>query len=538
MENLFLLGKVWGFLKYYHPTIASGKFDWDKELINFLPVYTKATSVNERSDLLGSWISQFGEVPECKTCNDSLLQNAKLKPDFSWVNETNFSGTLVKKLLFIRDHRIRKDFYYVKPLSADGIHLTIFSHENAYSNLVLPNDGYGLLALFRFWNAVEYWYPYKYNLPKKWDDVLISFIPRMLMLHSDLEYTVLLEQLVTAIYDSHGWFMSPLTNKTDGEFYMPFTVKIIENKLLVTSVLVDSLATLSNIKKGDLIEEIDGVGISSLIKKFALTTPASNEGSLFYKLSSRLTRSDKKQGKLKIYRDGKDFETIVHNYTPGAFPPVDLYPAYFSHQRDSSFFMIDDQIGYINVGVFNRADSLELAKFVSGSKSLIIDNRQNQDEQKGTGGGDIIAKLVLPEQNKFVKLATAQPTYPGTFTVLPPTNMGVEGSKNPFKGKIAILIDNGTISVGEFITMAFQKALHTVTVGGTTSGADGNVTYITLPGNFFVQFTGLGIYYPDGRETQRVGIKPDIAVKPTMKGYLENKDEQLLKAIEYLQKSK
>lgn len=28
-ENLVLLGQVWGFLKYHHPTIASGELDWD-----------------------------------------------------------------------------------------------------------------------------------------------------------------------------------------------------------------------------------------------------------------------------------------------------------------------------------------------------------------------------------------------------------------------------------------------------------------------------------------------------------------------------
>jgi hypothetical protein len=28
IDNLFLLGKIWGFLKYYHPAVASGKIDW------------------------------------------------------------------------------------------------------------------------------------------------------------------------------------------------------------------------------------------------------------------------------------------------------------------------------------------------------------------------------------------------------------------------------------------------------------------------------------------------------------------------------
>ncbi|MBK8829184.1 MAG: hypothetical protein IPO26_21640 [Saprospiraceae bacterium] len=47
--------------------------------------------------------------------------------------------------------------------------------------------------------------------------------------------------------------------------------------------------------------------------------------------------------------------------------------------------------------------------------------------------------------------------------------------------------------------------------------------------------SGIGIYYPDGRETQRVGIVPDIEVKPTILGLMSGQDEVLNKAIEIIQ---
>ena len=46
--------------------------------------------------------------------------------------------------------------------------------------------------------------------------------------------------------------------------------------------------------------------------------------------------------------------------------------------------------------------------------------------------------------------------------------------------------------------------------------------------------SGIGIYYPNGGETQRVGIIPDIEIKPTLKGIREGKDELLEKAIEII----
>ena len=46
--------------------------------------------------------------------------------------------------------------------------------------------------------------------------------------------------------------------------------------------------------------------------------------------------------------------------------------------------------------------------------------------------------------------------------------------------------------------------------------------------------SGIGIYYPDGTETQRVGIIPDIEIYPTIDGVSKGKDELLEKAIELI----
>jgi C-terminal processing protease CtpA/Prc len=48
--------------------------------------------------------------------------------------------------------------------------------------------------------------------------------------------------------------------------------------------------------------------------------------------------------------------------------------------------------------------------------------------------------------------------------------------------------------------------------------------------------SGLGVFYPDGKPTQRVGVKIDYPIKPTIKGITEGKDELLDKAIELINK--
>lgn len=50
--------------------------------------------------------------------------------------------------------------------------------------------------------------------------------------------------------------------------------------------------------------------------------------------------------------------------------------------------------------------------------------------------------------------------------------------------------------------------------------------------SFFI--SGIGVYYPDGTETQRIGIVPDIEVKPSIEGIRNWKYELLEKAIELI----
>ncbi len=72
-------------------------------------------------------------------------------------------------------------------------------------------------------------------------------------------------------------------------------------------------------------------------------------------------------------------------------------------------------------------------------------------------------------------------------------------------------------------------------VGSQTAGADGNVSLIRLPGGITTYFSGLGVFYPDGKPTQRVGIVPDVVVTPTIKGLREGRDEVLEAALAILQ---
>lgn len=124
-------------------------------------------------------------------------------------------------------------------------------------------------------------------------------------------------------------------------------------------------------------------------------------------------------------------------------------------------------------------------------------------------------------------------TTPGLFYWGPVLQVGTK-KPNYYKGKVVILINESTQSNAEYTTMAFRVAPNATVVGSTTAGADGNVSAFFLPGGIRTMISGIGVYYPDGTETQRVGIIPDIEVKPTIAGVKAGRDELLEKAIEII----
>jgi C-terminal processing protease CtpA/Prc len=71
--------------------------------------------------------------------------------------------------------------------------------------------------------------------------------------------------------------------------------------------------------------------------------------------------------------------------------------------------------------------------------------------------------------------------------------------------------------------MAFRSA-HATVIGRTTAGADGDVSQFSLPKGLRTMIGGIGVFYPDKKPTQRVGIIPDIEVKPTIAGIRDGRE--------------
>ena len=173
----------------------------------------------------------------------------------------------------------------------------------------------------------------------------------------------------------------------------------------------------------------------------------------------------------------------------------------------------------------------EIWKETKNTKGLIIDIRNYPSDFPIYE----LSNYLMPKKTPFVKFTNGSIENPGLFTFEKSISAGMKNN-GYYKGKVVIIVNEISQSSAEYHSMAYKVHPNATVIGSTTAGADGNVSQILLPGGISTMISGIGVYYPDGKETQRIGIVPDIEVKPTIDGVRAGKDEILEKAIEVINK--
>ncbi|MDO6491910.1 MULTISPECIES: S41 family peptidase [unclassified Cellulophaga] len=515
ISKLSTTAKIWGFLKYYHPKIAKGEIDWDKELLDILPLVQSSKNKKELSTIYINWITSLGEVEICENCTSVDNENYFGKNfDLDWIEDTNqFSQELIEKLKFIEKNRFQGDHHYIYAI--EGIGNLIINNEKEYPSYNWEDQNLRLLTLFRYWNYIEYFFPYKYQMDKDWDTVLEESVLNFLNPNTETAYHLALLELFRNTNDTHALFYTNLTNKYFKSYAIPAKSKIINNKVVLTQLWNNEPETNNEWKIGDVILEVNGKKIKSILKNIDKYIHGSNSSAKLRNAASKIYNGEGDSLKIKFERNGK---TSIKKIKYKQFNKA----AY----KKEKWKIIDSNIGYINMGEITKNDVQKVLDTLINTKAIIFDIRNYPRGTMYT-----IANFLLEKPKEFVKALVPDLSYPGKFKWMPTISCGTNNPK-AYKGKVIILVNEDTQSHGEFTTMVLQTAKKAVIIGSQTAGADGNVNHVTLPGDFYTYFSGIGIFYPDGRETQRIGIVPDIEVKPTIKGIKNGIDEVLEKAIE------
>ncbi|MBB4800600.1 C-terminal processing protease CtpA/Prc [Flavobacterium nitrogenifigens] len=524
-EKLASTCKVWGFLKYYHPEVAGGKVNWDDQLLEKLPKIEKAQTKEEFSLILENWIDELGPVKEIAPITVSKdVKYFDKNFDLSWFNDKLFSKRLSKKLKFIEENRFQTTEEFGPDF--DG-----FKNHKNYFDLNYDAKDSRILMLFTYWNVIEYFFPYKYKMNQNWNKTLEESLPSISIAKNMDEFLLAMKKMSTQLNDGHVMFhiYPSLSLPSPAKHYFPATGKIIDEKLVVTEILGDSLADAYDIKIGNVITKINDKSIKDYIEESRSLVSASNEASYLNKVVNPILTSYSENVKVEFLKDGK-YETkqmVWFNYH-------DSHRNEFkkgAQKKKDKFKLLDNNIGYVDMGVIKQRNIPNMIASLKETKAIVFDMRnypQNTWKE--------ISDFINPEEKKFAIYTYPYLNYPGKYEWKEGVKAGFD-NKNNYKGKVVVLVNEDSFSQSEWTAMSFQTAGNTTIIGSQTAGTDGNVFEFDFQG-FHTGFSGIGVYYPDGRETQRIGIIPDIEIKPTIKGIQEGKDEVLDRALLFIETGK
>ena len=524
VENLATLGKVWGFLKYHHPVVTSGQRQWDYDLLRVTPAILSSRDRAEANAALRQWIASLGAINPCNPCAALPAQDLQLRPALEWLEDRKLLGAeLQADLKHIHLNRPADGQQFFLELGK-GVKNPVFKHEPMYAGMRYPDAGFRLLALFRFWNIIEYWAPYRDVIGEDWDSVLRQSIPKVALAKDRPGYELAMMEVIARVNDTHSNLWTSLQVRPPlGRCKLPVKVRFLGSDAVVAGYTDEAAGKATGLLPGDVITAMDNTPVAKLVQAWRPYYAASNEPARLRDIAQELHRGPCGGASLRIRRANSELD-VQATRTPEV-------RSLKTHDRaGDTFQMLSGGIAYLKLSTIKQADIPRHMEAAAGTKGLVIDIRNYPSEFVVFALG----QYLVERPTNFVRFTLPDLSNPGAFYWSQGATL--RPGKMHYAGKVIILIDEISQSQAEYTALAFRSSERARIIGSTTAGADGNISSFNMPGGLGSVISGIGIFHPDKRPTQRVGIIPDIEVIPTIEGMRAGRDEVLEAAIREIQR--
>lgn len=518
VAQLATLGKVWGFLKYYHPAAAKGKPDWDSELIRMVALAGQVKTGKAFDALLETW---YRSLPPARLSATPVNREAdSLARTFTEKDIQQFpvSTWLKTELVRLYQYHLPDTSRYITRYYGSHYYDHIIHTEDDYKTPAYPDRPVRLLTLFRYWNTIAYFYPHKERI-RGWDKVLSDYISRFLQAKDSAQYRYAIRQLIHELPDSHSFIQEP------GSIYYfyPFRIDYVEGKYLV-GACDDSIAKKWDYCIGDEIIAINGKSSRTREQELLATTTGTNALSLHRNIAQELLKVGDSILQVSFKRGKQVITRLVELHSWEVYRRLPKAPAKPLWQE------LEPGIWYVRFCRISNVDTLHyLFRDIRQARAVIWDMRDYPNFKVTTG----LSKFFFPARTQLTEEQNAWDFYPGTF-VRSPYYFTPAGKADPiYNGPLIVLVDEHTQSLSESIAAILKLRQNTITMGRQTAGTTGNITWFTLPGGIEVSYTGVGVKGVQESFRQGMGVKLDVPVRLTPARVAQCKDYILEQAILY-----
>jgi len=522
VNRYYYTAKVWGYLKYFHSEVAKANYDWDTTLIHTLAKIKLSTNDQGLNNALTDLINSAGEMAIPNSPPPVVAESLKYNLDLRWMSNQILSPAVRSALDTIRSRFRPQTNQYVGQTAAGA---PTFAYDQLYySRGYQATEDHWLLSLFRYWNIINYFAPNKNLIDRNWDDVLKEFIPKLLNGGGDLNYQKTMMELIPQIRDTHGQVTSPVIYGIVGDYYVPLKLKYIGGETVVMKTLGD----VPGVKPGDVIRKVNGVDIHVVRDSIRRYTEGSNQASVERNINGRIAGGPAYTvAKLEVEGPGGRKEVSLSrslSYASYLAGLLQANPVWRKVRSPDSLSLF----GYVDLARLVQGDVPQMFVDLWNTDAIIFDCR---NYPSGAAISQVF-RYLFPGPLFNVRFTKPDVQFPGTLYWKSNT-FNISSVGTIYEKEIRILFDEETQSAAEYDVMILEQHRPSLKIGSQTAGADGNISTIYLPGNVQTFFTGMGTFYPDCRPAQRIGIVPDVEVRPTIEGLRQGRDEVLEAALQH-----
>jgi carboxyl-terminal processing protease len=363
-----------------------------------------------------------------------------------------------------------------------------------------------------------------------WDGLRTVYREEAADARSSHDLYQVLRRMVGSLNDPHTRVYSPV-EKFD--WWRPrfvsagISVREIERQPTVVYIVRDSAADRIGIRPGDVIESVDGVAATTLIKQ---------------KLGNDVDSSSRRSARLRAVAslmDGEP-ETIVNikwRNRDGKTKSEKLTRYWDQRQPGYQVSRVDGKYLVVDIQAFTQLVAFEAARALKeklrDARGIVLDLRNN-------GGGDADAMAAIAAIFLGDGLSLGRFTDRGglSFELSTFAKLVLTADRFQTQLPLIVLVSERTSSAAEILAAALQKQGRAKLVGTETCGCVLAIrSRHNLPDQGVLDVSELDFRTREGVRLEGQGVRPDYSVPPQRLDFYDRRDRAAEFAVKLLKKS-
>lgn len=545
VSNLAAFGRLASVVRFFHPSDAAAKLDWNAFMIDGVDLIESANTPAELSDALLRLLAPIAPsvsiapspLPKTARLEGPLLGDARPTRRVGWEHR-GFGASSVDGFYWSR--RLSVPLNDPGPLPLGTVWSgSLGAGVYAAVPLVLASDTSGTFprpsvpAPKPYARRPAGWTPSGRDRATRLADVLLAggvlaqFFPYTDVVHLDLdneiaralrsaaeakdnvEFTTTLERLSAALHDGHGWVSGP------GQPHraVPLAFEFVGDQVAVVATSDGAGAA----RVGDIVTSVNGRPTADVVADWRGRLSAASEGFFRSRCAAKLSAA---AGPATFELRAPDRTTRQVRVAPGDGPLPHV-------AKPDSVSELKRGIWYVDLDRIHDADWVLALPRLAQARGIVFDLRGYPRTTMRPMMNLVRDSLLCARWN--VPLLR-RPFFEGVEW-----DTGGRWNVRPadphIGARVAFVVDGRAVSYAEtWMAMVEAGRLGTI-VGEPTAGTNGVVATIDLPGGYSMSFTGMKTLKHDGSLHHGVGIRPTIAVSRTIAGLAAGRDEALERAV-------